>query len=340
MVWFPFRFSLPLSTSTWNLSCLRLCVWTDRRVVGSRSRPVTRSLLSIFHGPVTLRVQTQAACSLWYTLKPEGVSIAHIKLLHSVIYRVSLWAPSVSLHYRGMRADSPASPPSHTHTHVQTCWIWCHECEFWSNEIIPVALLFVTDWPGAEIQRVFKAQLMVCKVMAFNVISGLTEWAIKETWSLWSFPLPAVFTLFTPNTRRNLVLPLGNNMIPPSRFVTLCSALSLPIPPSSHCQLPSLNVAAFIHVFIQSFMLTDGEINTSHELWMLYHLHTLQQQRQHPPASYTFVFLLFCFFPPSSPDAIAPRRMGDTVITDVIRRTLYSPRQQKTRLPMWLLPQG
>ena len=73
-----------------------------------------------------------------------------------------------------------------------------------------------------------------------------------------------------------------------------------PIPPSSHCQLPSLNVAAFIHVFIQSFMLTDGEINTSHELWMLYHLHTLQQQRQqHPPAScsYTFVFffLLFCF---------------------------------------------
>lgn len=227
MVWFPFRFSLPLSTSTWNLSCLRLCVWTDRRVVGSRSRPVTRSLLSIFHGPVTLRVQTQAACSLWYTLKPEGVSIAHIKLLHSVIYRVSLWAPSVSLHYRGMRADSPASPPSHTHTHVQTCWIWCHECEFWSNEIIPVALLFVTDWPGAEIQRVFKAQLITCKVMAFNVISGLTEWAIKETWSLWSFPLPAVFTLFTPNTRRNLVLPLGNNMIPPSRFVTLCSALSL-----------------------------------------------------------------------------------------------------------------
>lgn len=71
-----------------------------------------------------------------------------------------------------------------------------------------------------------------------------------------------------------------------------------PIPPSSHCQLPSLNVAAFIHVFIQSFMLTDGEINTSHELWMLYHLHTLQQQRQHPPASYTFVFLLFCSPPP------------------------------------------
>ena len=131
-----------------------LCVWTDRRVaVGSRSRPVTRSLLSIFHGPVTLRVQTQAARSLWYTLKPEGVSIAHIKLLHSVIYRVSLWAPSVSLHYGRMRADSPASPPPH----VQTCWIWCHECEFGSNnnkKNHPCGFIIFTNWPGAEIQRV------------------------------------------------------------------------------------------------------------------------------------------------------------------------------------------
>ena len=32
--------------------------------------------------------------------------------------------------------------------------------------------------------------------------------------------------------------------------------------------------------------------------------------------------------------ALAPRRAGDTVIRDVIRRTLYSPRQQKTRSPM------
>ena len=206
-----------------------LCVWTDRRVaVGSRSRPVTRSLLSIFHGPVTLRVQTQAARSLWYTLKPEGVSIAHIKLLHSVIYRVSLWAPSVSLHYRRMRADSPASPPPH----VQTCWIWCHECEFGSNnnkKIIPVVLLSL---PTDLMQKynVFRAQLNDVKC-DFRV-DGMSN---KRNLEPPSFPLPAVFTLFTPAP--NLVLLLGNNMnfLPAGvwpyarRYLSDSSVLSLPV---------------------------------------------------------------------------------------------------------------
>lgn len=178
---------------------------------------------------------------------------------------------------------------------------------------------------------------MVCKVMAFNVISGLTEWAIKETWSLWSFPLPAVFTLFTPNTRRNLVLPLGNNMIPPSRFVTLCSALSLRfLRPLTVSYLHWMWQPSFMYLFSHSCSpMARLTHHMSCECCIIFTPYSSSGSILLPPTR-----LFFCCFVPPPPDAIAPRRMGDTVITDVIRRTLYSPRQQKTRSPMWLLPQG
>ena len=177
--------------------------------------------------------------------------------------------------------------------------------------------------------------------MTLNVISGLTEWAIKETWSLRVSPsLLCLHCLLQHQTSCSCSAIIWISSQP---VCDLMLGVISPIPPSSHCQFPSLNLAAFIHVFIQSFMLTDSEINTSS------HLTAAAAAAAASSCSYTFVWFPFfvclfvcCyfFFSHPSPDAIAPRRMGDTVITDVIRRALYSPRQQKTRSPMWLLPQG
>lgn len=173
-----------------------------------------------------------------------------------------------------------------------------------------LVLLSLTDWSVAGC-----GVLMLTCEHVNNNVSGLKmsskrspSCRVRVSWSFW---------------RKNGL---------PSHFVTLCwvfSPLSLSDPLFFHHHALWLRLtASFIHVY-SVIHAPHSEIITSHKLWTWYHLHTYR-------ISYSFVLGCFPFFLP----VIALRRVGDTVITDVIRRTLYSPRQQKTRSAMWLLPQG